>query len=165
MVLVQITKRPDGSGVLRCTRSDGSMTWQKQDGRYAAFFALHDLTHFAVETTLGLRSAFYGLIGQGWDIEDTTGKGSRGPLPDEAAEAEYIVGWLDRERAGGTLWSAEDFNQSAAIHASSGGRASPRRLAEEQLAAVRARRAELFSQWSNLSPGATLDLQFETSRA
>ena len=52
---VQITKKTDGLGVLRCVRADGSVTWQKQTDRQAAYFALHDLTHFVVETTLGLR--------------------------------------------------------------------------------------------------------------
>jgi hypothetical protein len=41
--------------------------------RNAAFFALHDLTDFAVESTLGFRCGFYGLAAQGWEIEDTTG--------------------------------------------------------------------------------------------
>jgi hypothetical protein len=40
---VQITKRADGAGVLRCTRKDGSVKWQKQKERRAPFFALHDL--------------------------------------------------------------------------------------------------------------------------
>ena len=85
---VQITKKADGSGVLRCVRDDGSVTWQKQTDRHAAYFALHDLTHFAVETTLGFRRGFFGLIAEGWDIEDTSGKGARGSLPPEAGEAE-----------------------------------------------------------------------------
>ena len=71
MLRIQITKRPDGNGVLRCVRADGSVTWQKQE-RHAAFFALHDLTHFAVESTLGFRRGFYGLLAEGWDVEDTT---------------------------------------------------------------------------------------------
>ena len=83
---VQITKKADGSGVLRCVRADGSVTWQKQPDRHAAFFALHDLTHFAVETTLGYRQGFFGLVAEGWDFEDTGGKGARGPLPPEAVE-------------------------------------------------------------------------------
>jgi hypothetical protein len=49
---VEIVKRADGAGVLRCTRADGSVTWQKQE-KHGVHFALHDLTHFAVETTLG----------------------------------------------------------------------------------------------------------------
>lgn len=80
---IQITKRSDGGGVLRCTRADGSVTWQKQTDRHAAFFALHDLTHFAVESLLGFRRGFYGLMAEGWEIEDTTGKHSPRPFTDE----------------------------------------------------------------------------------
>lgn len=64
--------------MLRCVRADGSATWQKQESRHAAFFALHDLTHFAVESTLGFQRGFFGLIAQGWEIEETTGKQARG---------------------------------------------------------------------------------------
>ena len=79
---IRLTKRMDGGSVLRCVRADGSVTWQKQD-RHAAFFALHDLTHFAVESTLGFRDGFFGLVAQGWDIDDTTGKGTRGRRSDD----------------------------------------------------------------------------------
>jgi hypothetical protein len=148
MLVVQIAKRADGSGVLRCTRADGSVTWQKQM-RHAAHFALHDLTHFAVESTLGFRGGFFGLIAEGWEIEETTGKGSRGRLPPEAAEVERIVGMFDMERASGTFVTAEDF----ANHA-------PRALSDPDIARVRACRGELFSRWSAIEPGGTLELQF-----
>src|SRR5579862_7984108 len=101
MLNVQIVKRADGGGVLRCMRADGSVTWQKQKTQHAEHFALHDLTHFAVESTLGYRRGFFGLIAEGWEIEDTTGKGSRGALPPEAGEVELIVGMFDMERASG----------------------------------------------------------------
>lgn len=159
MLLIQITKRPDGSGVLRCVRADGSMTWQKQGSRLAPFFALHDLTHFAVESTLGLRG-FFRLVAEGWDLGDTTGKGTRGALPGEAVEVEHIVGSLDTERASGTLLTADEFNDFAAIHAASSGRPAPRRLTDDDLVRVRASRGELFSQWFALPPGATIDLRF-----
>src|SRR5271169_6570573 len=108
MLGIQMTKRADGGFVLRCVRADGSATWQKQGG-HAAFFALHDLTHFAVESTLGYERGFFGLIAQGWEIEDTTGKGSRGHLPPDAVEVERIVGMFDTERGSGVLLTAEDF--------------------------------------------------------
>jgi len=160
MLRIQITKRRDGSGVLRCVRADGSLTWQKQE-RQAAFFALHDLTHFAVESMLGFRQGFYGLIEAGGDIEDTTGLRTRGPLPVEALEVEYFVGSLDAERASGTTWTADEFNQHAAIHAAESGRARPRLLTGQDLARVRARRDELFREWFALVAGATLDLGYK----
>ena len=156
-----MTRRPDGTAVLRCERPDGSFTWQKQQ-RHAHFFALHDLTHFAVESTLGYGGGFFGLIEQGWDIDDTTGQGTRGPLPDEAVEVEYLVGALDAERAGATLWTVEEFNHHGAIHAAASGRPAPRALSAAALLDVRSRRAELFAQWSALAPEETLELIFTT---
>ncbi len=145
--------------MLRCVRADGSATWQKQE-KHAPFFALHDLTHFAVETELSLRRAFFGLIAQGWEIEETTGKSARGPLPAEAVEAECIVGALDAERASGAVWSADDFNHHLALHAESAGLPRPRTLTDEDLSRVRTRRAQLFAQWRAVEPGKSLDLEF-----
>ena len=161
MLLIQITKRPDGAGVLRCIRADGSVTWQKQGIRQAPFFALHDLMHFAVESTLGLRG-FFGLVAEGWDLEDTSGKGTRGASPGEAVEVEYMVGSFDTERASGTLLTADEFNEFAAIHAAASGRPAPRRLTDEEIVKVRARRSELFSQWFALQPGAVIELRYES---
>ncbi|MGH9558620.1 MAG: hypothetical protein ACRD30_05220 [Bryobacteraceae bacterium] len=98
---IEIVKQADGRGVLRCTHGDGLVTWQIQ-AKHAAHFALHDLTHFAVETILGYRRGFFGLVSEGWAVEDTTGKGARGPLPEEAAAVERIVGLFDAERASGS---------------------------------------------------------------
>ena len=153
---VQITKKADGSGVLRCVRDDGSVTWQKQTDRHAAYFALHDLSHFAVETTLGLRRGFFGLIAEGWDIEDTTGKGARGSLPPEAGEAEMIVGLFSAERASGVIWTVDDFRESAAM-------VGTRALSVDEIARVKKMRSKLFEQWSAVEPGATLELRFEVA--
>jgi hypothetical protein len=146
--------------VLRCVRADGSVTWQKQS-RHAAFFALHDLTHFAVESTLGFRRGFFGLLAAGWDIDDTSGKQSRGPLPAEAVHAESIVGALDAERACGEVWSADDFNHHLAIHCESAGLQAPPVMTEVDLSRVRARRSELFAKWKAIEPGQALELNFD----
>jgi hypothetical protein len=151
---VQIAKKADGSGVLRCIRADGSIAWQKQTDRLAAFFALHDLTHFAVETTLGYRRGFFGLVAEGWDFEDTTGKGARGPLPPEAGEVEGIVGMFDAERAGGQIWTLDEFNEFAAMKGA-------RKLTFDEIVRVKKKRSELFQQWSAIAPGGTLELTYE----
>src|SRR5262249_21577759 len=97
---VQFKKRADGTVVLQCTRRDGTVTWQRHD-KHAIFYSFHDLRHFAVETTLAFRNGFYGLLADGWDIEDTGGKGARGKLSSESILVEQIVGLLDREQSGG----------------------------------------------------------------
>jgi hypothetical protein len=118
-------------------------------GRHAAHFALHDLTHFAVETVLRYRRGFFGLIAEGWDLEDTTGKGKRGPLPVEATEVERIVGVFDSERACGQIWTADEFNAFA-----------PRALSRTEILNIRAVRGNLFQQWSAVPTGGKLELQF-----
>jgi hypothetical protein len=157
---IQFTKRPDGNALLKCVRDDGSATWQRQDNQHAAFFPLHDLTHYAVETELGFRRGFYGLIAEGWDIAETTGKTARGALPDEALEVEYLVAAFFTERAGGVSATAEEFNKLAATFAKTKGLPPPRALTESDLAIVRARFEELAMKWRALSRGATLDLVF-----
>lgn len=157
---IEIGKRNDGCGVLRCMRADGSSTWQKQTTRNAPHFALHDLTHFSVESALGFQDAFFGLLAKGWDIDDTTGKGARGHVPKEALEVEALVGTFDSERACGQIWTATEFNEYAALTASNAGRPAPRLLSEDDLTRVRKLRSELFEKWRAVPPGSALELQF-----
>ena len=157
---IEISKRADGSALLKLTRRDGTSDWQKQTGPQAMFFPLHDLTHYAVETELGITDAFYGLVARGWSIEDTTGKGKRGPLPADALFVENVVGTLDTERASGSRWTADEFNENTARFAAQGGRPAPRPLSDDDLARIRKRRAELFQAWHDLPAGRTLELHF-----
>lgn len=153
MLRIEITKQADGTGLLRCTRGDGSVTWQKQT-RHAAHFAFHDLTHYAVETILGYRNGFFGLIDAGWDIDDTTGKGARGPLPAEAVEVERIVGLFDMERSSGALWTLDEWNGFA-----------PCAVGDQEILAVRSRRAGLARLWVALAPGKKLELTFPSGHS
>ena len=69
MLRIQFEKQRDGAVVFRCTRDDGTVTWQKHVGKTAHFFPFHDLSHYVVESTFGFTEGFYGLIAAGWDIE------------------------------------------------------------------------------------------------
>lgn len=146
---VSLSKRADGSGVLRVVRDDGTATWQKQNDRLAPFFALHDLTHFAVESVLGCKRGFFGLIAEGWEIDDTTGKGTRGSLPPEAGEVEHFVNIFSVP--GGSMLNADEFNEAAG---------QARKLTEDEIAQVRKRRSELFRQWTEVPAGQTMELKF-----
>ena len=157
---IHLTKHADGGAVLKCIREDGSTTWQRQRGRSAGFFPLHDLTHFAIETELGLRQAFYGLMADGWDIEETTGKSARGSLPSEAYAVERLVGLFDLERAGSAFWSAAEVNAHCYGAEASPGQSLPRPITEEDLDRIRTRISELLGQWALLPSGGTLELSF-----
>ena len=147
---IEVAKRPDGCGVLRCTRADGSVTWEKRE-KHAGFFALHDLTHFAVESALGFNRGFFGLIAEGWEIADTTGKGKQGPLSEEARIVEQLVGLFDREQSNGAPFPFSEFNKHCA----------PRVFTDAEMARVRALKAELAARWFGLDSKCTLELKFQ----
>jgi len=162
-LIVRIKKHGDGAAALSCTRRDGTVTWQRQGGKLGQFFPPHDLTHFAVETTLRYDHGFYGLVADGWNLTDFGTPWPRGPLPPEAAEVEAVVGFFDLERAMGTRIAPEEFNRQAreslALRDRPPGFAF-RDLTEAEIAAVRAARAELLARWAALPPGETLELAF-----
>jgi hypothetical protein len=156
---IQLTKRTDGSVILRCTREDGSVTWQKHE-KLGAFYSFHDLTHYAVETAFGFKRGFFGLIADGWSIEDTSGKGSRGKLSYDSGLVEHVVGLFDRERSGGVgPLSGAAF--SALIEEMMGvPLAAP--FTDQQLKAARERIASLHQQWISIPKGSSLELTFNT---
>lgn len=160
---IRIKKNTDGTAALSCTRADGTVTWQRQQGAQGLFFPRHDLTHYAVETVLEYRSAFYGLIATGWNISDFGPPWPRGQMPEEAGVAELIVSFLDAERASHARWSADDFNDKTAIYYREHEiRTTPPTLTDDDLARIRQRRAELFTEWEAVSPGSAIELGFPT---
>lgn len=162
MLRIQFEKQPDGAVVFRCVRDDGTSTWQKHVGKAAFFFPFHDLTHYAVESTFAFRRGFYGLIAEGWEIEDTGGKGARGRLPDEAVVVEHIVGLFDRERVGGAPpLTAAEFNGILADLASEARISSPPVVTETQLEATRTKISVLYDELSAVKPGTALELSFD----
>jgi hypothetical protein len=158
---IRLKKNRDGSVAFTCARPDGTATWQRGEGGNAHFFAYHDLTHYAVETELGHRRGFYGLVAEGWDLSDFGSPWPRGPIPADADPSELIVGFLDAERSMGEELTAASFaEQTRAFFASRGIDASYPALSDDDLARIRARRADLFARWQALPPGETLELEF-----
>lgn len=158
---VQLKKGRDGPSTLACVRADGTRTW----GKVHPFFPVHDLTHLAVESVLGLRSGFFGLVAAGWDIDDFAAPGAAARLPAEALLAEHMVGTLDREGAGPQLASVDEFNAALG----SALRATPaadlfRPLTAAELAAIRGLRDNLAARWGALAPGDTLEAPFPAGR-
>jgi len=164
-IVVRIKKGTDGRTSLSCERADGTTTWQRQQGAQASFFPRHDLTHYAVETVLGHRTGFYGLVAAGWDLSDFGTPWPRGELPKDANLTEIIVGFFDRERASGQTGAAEEINDELAQFAEENGLPAPEQLTEDDLSRVRIRRGELFAQWDAVRPGDVLELAFDPTGA
>jgi hypothetical protein len=155
---IRIKKCADDRTALSCIRADGTTTWQRLEGGQARFFPHHDLTHYAVETVLGFREGFYGLVSAGWDLSDFGSPWPRGTIPPQAGIAEMIVGFFDLERRMGENGSADDLNRMLSEYSVERGLPSQRQLTEEDLAAVRAMRAELFARWAAVERGNALEV-------
>jgi hypothetical protein len=164
-IVIRIKKDNDGRTTLSCMRADGTTTWQRQEGGQARFFPRHDLTHYAVETVLGHRQGFYGLVAAGWDLSDFGTPWPRGRLPKDANLSEIIVGFFDRERASGDRSAAADLNDELANFAGENGLPLPDAISDDDLARIRRRRAELFTLWDAVTPGDALELPFDPPSA
>ena len=160
---IRLKRHADGSASLTLTRDDGTVTWQRQLGSLALVFPSHDLTHYAVEQTLGYHHAFYGLVADGWDIPDFASPWPRGAIPEEAREVEMIVGLFDGMRRDREIWSAATLNgQLAQLVADSKFAHSlvPRHLSDDAVVRVRDARDALLERWASTAPGSALELSF-----
>ena len=161
---IRIKRHSDGSASLTLTRADGSVTWQRQMGQLGNVFPPHDITHYAVETSLGYDRAFYGLVAEGWEIADFALPWPRGPIPREAREVELIVGFFDSERRSAQRWTSKEFNEHAVTFVSAGKYAdtmAPPALTDDDIARVRARRDEILARWFSTTAGSAIELVFE----
>lgn len=156
---VRLKKAKDGRPTVTCVRADGTST----TGRLGPgdFGPVHDLTHYAVETTLGLRGGFYGLLAAGWSIPDFEVKGTGRRLADEAIVTECIVGQLTNAVLGGREIAAKDFNWlvGEAVRAARPAAVAPT-VDDALLRTMRERLAALLARWRVLPPGETLELDF-----
>jgi hypothetical protein len=158
-VKFKLKKRGNGDALVTFVRDDGSAT----SGRLGAggFGAVHDLTHYVVETTLDLRQGFYGLLAQGWNIPDFEAKGAAGQLPDESVVAECIVGQLSNFVFAGKQPPVEEFTWLVAAAVNGvrpGARVPP--ISPEALDRMQQSLAALLARWRALPPGDTLELEY-----
>lgn len=153
---IQVKKGRDAAPTLACIRADGTRTW----GKVNPFFPVHDLTHYAVESVLGFREAFYGLVASGWSLDDFTDGGARSRMPVEALWAENVVGLFDLERGTHRMFSAAEFTAGLGASLAKQGVPPFRPVTAAELARVRTLRGDLQARWLALAPGETLEVTF-----
>ncbi|MCA9257511.1 MAG: hypothetical protein KDA33_17810 [Phycisphaerales bacterium] len=123
--------------------------------------AEHDLAHYAVETTLGYRQAFYGLLAGGMNIGDfdVAGASTKIELPPEAGATEFIVGLLEMELIGGD--PIADFNaELARAMANTRKPTAAPVISDADLATMRERVLALKRQWRALPEGESITLDW-----
>jgi len=125
------------------------------------FFPKHDLTHFVVETTFGMRRGFYGLVAEGWNLADFGTPWPRGQPSADADPVEDVVQLLDRETGHQPPCTAAEFNGFIAQFQTQHPAACPiAAVTDETLTRLRAQLRELTAQWTALPVGQTLELSF-----
>jgi hypothetical protein len=162
-MILRFKKHTDNMLSFGCIRDDGTTTGF---GKHApnAFYAFHDLVHYAIEKEFGFREAFYGLVASGWDMEDfgtvdpQTGK--KRIVPAEADIVECLVGALQMEEfpLRSSPLDAAWWEYLPMHFAAIGGAAVPPILTIERLERARQHAAHLHNQWNELPTGETLEL-------
>lgn len=155
---IRLTKGKNKPDTLTCLRDDGSCTWTALNLPPA-----HDLGHYAIETMLGFRHAFFGLLAQGWAIQDfgqpNPLTGEKPTIPIEAIQTEALAGLLDMERRSHLPPDYAEFQELLAC-ACAGLNVPVPELAPDHLDAIRSRQTVLLHRWTALDDGETLELPF-----
>lgn len=143
--------------VISCNRKDGSSTWMQSDD----FYIYHDLLHYAVETIMPFKNAFFGMLASGISITDfELPKEQRNIIfSEEALVAESIVNLIAMER---TIGPVENFNVSLAeAHAMMKHTLSIPSVTDVQLTEIKNKYSKLINEWQALPINSSLVLNFE----
>ena len=152
---ILFTKNISGDHILSCKRKNGSVSWK----HVSSFFIIHDLCHFAVETLMPLKEAFYGMVASGTDISDfDLPKDQRKfELTEEALFAEQLVNMLTIEYSQGRM---ENFIE---IFTSINDAGSNKSLPIDDILLEKTRNLfnQLIQKWNSLKDSETMTLSFE----
>jgi hypothetical protein len=159
MLRLRFKKKADASAVFTAVRDDGTST-STVIGDPGGFGPVHDLTHYVVETSLGIKAGFLGQLAAGRDVRDFD-RDAKNWLPAEAFVAEAIAGQLSQDAMSRHPLNTEDFNSTIRDVLSRGDTVcTPPEITADLLTAMHARLAKLRSQWDALGPNETLELEF-----
>jgi len=168
-MLIRFTKSRRGP-VLVCLREGGSITGMR-NARHGEFFVRHDLMHYAVESTLNLRQAFWGLLAgldgrEPWSIEAFNKPGAARLLPHEAVLAEFIVGRLDQVALfDDKPISAAELNAHLQAPVSGDAAKPLAALTQGQIDRIFECFLDLWSRFQSLPEGGTLELPFPAEQS
>lgn len=153
---ISFTKGGNKNHIISCNRKNGTSTWMHS----SSFFITHDLCHYAVETKLALKKAFYGMLEGGIDINDfELPKGQRMfQLTEEAIFAEHMVNLLTIEYSQGRI---ENFIQTLKEgYIKENNASTPPEIEPEKINDIRNLFEGLMNKWTLLPEGDTLILNF-----
>ena len=153
---ISFTKKAFKKHIISCKRADGSVTWMQSDD----FFVHHDLMHYAVETIMNYRNAFYGMLESGIDISDFELPKEKRTFSysTEALHSETLVGLINTELSQGNF---EDLQQVIReMYESNYPSIAAPEVRLESVARIKEKYEELVLNWMILAPNEKLILQF-----
>ena len=160
----RIKKRADADAQLILVREDGSATFGPF-GPADGYGPVHDLTHYAIEQTLGLSEGFLGLVASGWEIGDFEVKGMASRLPGDAFFAEHAAGELSRQLLMRQVSSLEDYLWVLDTQISKASSEYRRpEITQEQFDMIIERIRAEWAKWRALPPNGTIELTFTSPR-
>lgn len=152
-------KKAEPQTILTVKRADGTSTWMKLYPNTT----LHDLAHYAIETELALTKAFYGILAEGYNIEEFEMVKEERPfdlrpenLQLEALQVEHLVNLLLTELQSGEM---EDFLFSFGSILENAGLSPMLKLTEERLISIRKELNRLRFAWEDVAYGEELVLE------
>ena len=153
---ISFSKKGSGHHIISCKRKNGTVTWMHSD----SFFILHDLCHYAVETGLALKKAFYGMLAAGTDINDFELPKEKRTVEftEEAIWTEQLVNLLTIEYSQGKM---EHFINTLNEVCGKNNIDMPPAINYEKLDQIRHSFKILMNQWHLLPEGETMTLIFE----
>lgn len=158
---IRLARGRDKRDVLTCLREDGSATW----GELHPALPIHDLSHYAVEHTLGLDDAFFGLIAQGWNIPDFGKPYPRGAIPDQAQWAESVVSVFWRVFIQRDNVTHDELREQIAASLAGYSGSFHREITDAQIDSIRATQGELAAAWARTPVGESIALPFSRPSA
>ena len=158
-MIITFLKKENKQHTLTCARTDGPQTWMQ----VSDFFVAHDLMHYATETVLQYKDAFYGMLNSGINITDFEKPKSQRTvvLSEQAIIAEHLVNLLLIEHNQGAM---ADFNETLLLSfAADNPEIKPEEFSGEQLQKIHDVFNEQINKWYNLATGETLVLNFNSN--
>lgn len=151
---IRLTKGRDARDLITCIREDGSRTW----ARGAPGIPVHDLAHHVIESTLGTRDGFYGMVLDGWDIPDFEVPGATERIQARAVWVEHAVNLLMIDALNAPFASADEFREMLATVA---GDKTPLEITDAQFRGMRETLAMRIREWRGLRGGESMEMNFE----
>jgi hypothetical protein len=155
-VKIQIKKRANSKHIISYVRDGLETYWIEAD----SFLVLHDVCHFAIETTLEYKTAFWGLVNSGINPSDFEDKEKRDSLnlSNEAWYAEHLANLFLIEYTQGTFENINEvFKQCMLEHNPN---VAMKQFSDSEIEAIRTSLRQLINSWNIVEDENFLTLEF-----